>query len=183
MSGKHQRRMWVLPASTGSTSRYDRMHIGVGRSLSTNIIVEQDTSLKALLDYLLEQDTFIKVLTDINPLFDTWIAVFAPPTPSAGGGGERSGRVLEAPIGPYNKRKKIKADQVIELSKIDVSKLVSEKRPRNIKVSAKLDSINEATVIVKDVVIIDDTSAVLNIDLIDKNYVRVIDVRISKEED
>lgn len=77
MSGKHQRRMWVLPAPTGDISKYDRMQICVGRANSTNIIIDHDTLIKTLVSYLFQQDTFIKTLTSIQVDTDTLLTVSA----------------------------------------------------------------------------------------------------------
>ena len=212
MSGKHQRRMWVLPAPTGSTSRYDRMQIVVGRANSSTILVEHDTLSKTLLNYVLEQDTFIKVLTSIETLTDTLISVSVsfnyevdqdtlikiltdlnirqdtlvrvtspqPVPPSSGGGG--SGRINKAPMGVHKKKKK--ADEVIKLNKLDVSKLLS-KRFIQIRVDALFEiklTIGEAKLITENDI---QSSTILNVDFIDITDTRPIEVNvlsINKEE-
>lgn len=110
MSGKHQRRMWVLPAPTGSTSYYDRMHIVVGRSMSKSVVTQHDT--------------LSKVLTSIRSLFDTFIRVFvsgASATSSAG-----SGRISDAPFVTHKKKKRYVADEIISLDTLDISKVMKK---------------------------------------------------------
>lgn len=214
MAGKHQRRMWTLPRPTGNVSRYNRMQLGVGRANSSSILVEHDTIIKTLLTYLLEQDTFVKALTSIETLTDTLISVSVsfnyevnqdtlikiltdlsirqdtlvrvtspqpvPPSSSSGGGG--TGRINAAPIGVHKKKKK--ADEIIKLEKMNVSKLLSKRF-----IQIRVDALFEVKLTVGEVKMITENdvqnSTILNVDFIDITDTRPIEVKvlgISKEE-
>ncbi len=200
MSGKHQRRMWVLPVPTGSTSKYDRMQLAVGRANSTNILIEHDTLTKTLLNYLFQQDTFIKALTNISRDTDTIITVFVnfnyivdhdtlikitksiPPVPVSESFGGGSGRILNAPIGVHKKKKK--ADEIIKLDKLNVSKLLSKKF-----IQLRVDALLDVSPIVVDakLITINDIQnlTVLNVNFIDITDTTPIEVKvlhINKEE-
>jgi hypothetical protein len=185
MSGKHQRRFWVLPVPTGSTSRYDRMQIGVGRANSTNISIEHDTLIKTLLDYILQQDTFIKAITNIQIDTDTLINVFVnfnyevnhdtlirilssiqPVSEAFGGGGRQT---IIPPFSVYKekkKKKKKKADEIIKLEKLDLSKVIHKK---NIQI--RIDTFFEAKLKVGDVKLLTEQDiqnlTVLNVEFVD----------------
>lgn len=147
MSGKHQRRMWVLPVPTGSTSRYDRMQIAVGRAMSTTISIEHDT--------------LTKVLTSIISLFDTCLRVIVQFISSAPYG-EASGRILESPFWTRKKKDKLSADEVFKLEKIDISK--TSKKAKYVKI--KVNSILETKMNIGDAKLVDERSPRLSVEIL-----------------
>lgn len=209
MSGKHQRRLWVLPIR--NASQYDRMHIGVGRANSSNILVRHDTLTKTLLNYLFQQDTLVKTLTNIQVHTDTLITVsvsfnyqvdhdtllriltsvninhdtstrvVAIPSPIQESYVSGSGRILAAPI--WVRRKKKKADEIITLEKLDISKLPVKRNIINIRIEAMF----EIKLTIGDVRLLTENDVqnltILNVDFIDSIDEKPIEIKVFKEED
>jgi hypothetical protein len=207
MSGKHQRRMWTLPAPTGGVSRYDRMQLVVGRAISGKVLVDHDTLSKTLSNYLLEQDTFVKaltsietltdtlisvsvsfnyevnqdtlirILTDLNVRHDTSIRVTAPQPVPPASSGGGESS------GRINKapigvhKKKKQADEIIKLDKLNVSKMLSKKL-----IQIRVEALFEIKLIIGEAKLITEnniqSSTILNVDLADTTDTRPIEVEI-----
>jgi len=183
MSGKHQRRLWVLPVPSGSTlTYYDRMSIILGRANSLSILNEYDTFISVLTEYLIQHDTLQRVLTNISTDIDTLINISVsfnydvsfdtlvkiitqlPPISSSIGGG--SGRINKAPFGDDFKKKK---NKVIYVNGEILSSSISD---NNILV--RVDAMFDLKPIINEIKLLTSNNIqnlkITGVDLINDNY-------------